>query len=129
MDEEDEEEDVWWKVNLIRRVRTYNILFSAVLLFLAVIRFLGNFNKEYVLIIYIFFSVLPKCALTQLALLFLVVIGFHGMLGQSLGLILCVCAYVMVQLCHYFRWYVMIAFLVHVDRFRLLSSIFFCSPE
>ena len=47
------------------------------------------------------------------------------MLEQSLGL---VCAYVMVQLCHYFRWYVMIAFLVHVDRFRLLSSIFFLFP-
>ena len=73
----------------IRRVRTYNILFSAALLFLVVIRFLGNFNKEYVLFfLKFFFSVLPKCALTQLALLFLVVIGFHGMLGQSLGLIL-----------------------------------------
>ena len=34
-----------------------------------------------------FFNELPKCALTQLALLFLVVIGFHGVLGQSLGLI------------------------------------------
>ena len=34
-----------------------------------------------------FFNELPKCALTQLTLLFLVVIGFHGVLGQSLGLI------------------------------------------
>ena len=50
------------------------------LLFLVVIGFLSNFNKEYVLIYLFFFSVLPKCALTQLALLFLAVIGFHGML-------------------------------------------------
>ena len=56
------------------------------LLFLVVIGFHGNFNKEYVP--FFNFSVLPQCALTQLALLFLVVIGFHGMLGQSLGLIL-----------------------------------------
>ena len=56
------------------------------LLFLVVIANHVNFNKEYVP--FFNFSVLPKCALTQLALLFLVVIGFHGMLGQSLGLIL-----------------------------------------
>ena len=63
-----------------------DILFSVALLFLVVIGFHGNFNKEYVP--FFNFSVLPKCALTQLALLFLVAIGFHGMLGKSLGLIL-----------------------------------------
>ena len=49
MDEEDEDEDVWWKVNLL-----IDILFSVALLFLVVIEFHGNFNKEYVRVPFFF---------------------------------------------------------------------------